>query len=40
LNSLPTAGNQRPGFIRQEDIPFDDVLSTKYGALFGTLGTV
>jgi saccharopine dehydrogenase-like NADP-dependent oxidoreductase len=28
------------GFIRQEDIPFDDVLSTKYGALFGTLGKV
>jgi saccharopine dehydrogenase-like NADP-dependent oxidoreductase len=28
------------GFIRQEDSPFDDVLSTKYGALFGTLGKV
>jgi saccharopine dehydrogenase-like NADP-dependent oxidoreductase len=28
------------GFIRQEDIPFDDVLSTKHGALFGTLGKV
>jgi saccharopine dehydrogenase-like NADP-dependent oxidoreductase len=28
------------GFIRQEDIPFDDVLSTKYGALLGTLGKV
>jgi saccharopine dehydrogenase-like NADP-dependent oxidoreductase len=28
------------GFIRQEDIPFDDVLSTRHGALFGTLGNV
>ena len=28
------------GFIRQEDISFDDVLSTKHGALFGTVGKV
>jgi saccharopine dehydrogenase-like NADP-dependent oxidoreductase len=28
------------GFIRQEDISFDDVLSTKHGALFGSLGRV
>jgi saccharopine dehydrogenase-like NADP-dependent oxidoreductase len=28
------------GFIRQEDIPFDDVLSTKHGALFGIHGKV
>jgi saccharopine dehydrogenase-like NADP-dependent oxidoreductase len=36
------ADGQLPGagFIRQEDIPFDDVLSTKYGALFGTFGKV
>jgi len=28
------------GFIKQEDIPFADLLSTKNGALFGDLGKV
>ena len=28
------------GFIKQEDIPFDDLLSTKNGALFADLGKV
>ena len=28
------------GFIQQEDIPFDDLLSTSNGAVFGNLGKV
>ena len=28
------------GFIKQEDIPFADLLTTKHGALFGDLGKV
>jgi saccharopine dehydrogenase-like NADP-dependent oxidoreductase len=28
------------GFIKQEDIPFTDLLTTKHGALFGDLGKV
>jgi hypothetical protein len=28
------------GFIKQEDISFDDLLSTKNGALFADLGKV
>ncbi len=28
------------GFIKQEDIAFTDLLTTKHGALFGDLGKV